>query len=168
MQKKIDNAGQSWQYHQQKPTAGRKLKLLEAEELLVALPLIYRLISLAEVEKRKDWFCEFEKTGEREQLYIMLTESLSSLNKIRKQANGVDNALEQTNLLLNRYFSDHGWRMVRKELSQIKKRKKKSHIEIGNDLVIKLKEFMASNQIDTFDQAIDHLLSEYPKSSEEN
>ncbi|GIU21895.1 hypothetical protein [Shewanella sp. MBTL60-007] len=167
MQKKIDSAGESWQYHQQKPTAGRKLKLLEADELLVALPLIYRLISLAEVEKRKDWFYEFEETVERDQLYIMLTESLSSLNKIRKQSTGVEEALIQTNLLLNRYFSDYGWRMVRKELSQIKKRKKKSHIEIGNDLVIKLKQFMAVNQIDTFDQAIDHLLSEYPKENDE-
>ncbi|GIU38314.1 hypothetical protein L2719_03700 [Shewanella schlegeliana] len=167
MQNKTESAGQSWQYHQQKPTAGRKLKLLEAEELLVALPLIYRLISLIEVEKRKDWFYEFEEAVEREQLYILLTESLSSLNQLRKQATGVDEALLQTNLLLNRYFSDYGWRMVRKELSQIKKRKKKSHIEIGNDLVVKLKEFMAQNQIDTFDQAIDHLLSEYPKATEE-
>lgn len=166
MQKNLDKLEQSWQYHQQKPTAGRKLKLLEADELIVGLPLLYRLITLAEVEKRKEWFFEFESYGERQQLYVKLTESLSSLNKIRKQPSGVDCALRKTNILLNRYFSDYGWRMVRKELSQIKKRKKKSHIEIGNDLVIKLKEFMAINQIDTFDQAIDHLLSEYPSSHE--
>ncbi|MGS0729409.1 hypothetical protein ACVBKF_24640, partial [Shewanella sp. 0m-11] len=95
------------------------------------------------------------------QLYIMLTESLSELNHKRKQNRGLDIALEKSNILLNQYFSDYGWRMVRKELSQIKKRKKKSHIEIGNDLVTRLKEFMSINQVDTFDQAIDFLLSEY-------
>ena len=157
---------QSWLYHQEKPTAGRKLKLLEADELVLALPLIYRLIPLAEITKRQDWFFEFECQKEREQLFIMLTESLSALNQIRKQSTGVESALKHSNMLLNRYFSDYGWRMVRKELSQIKKRKKKSHIEIGNDLVIKLKEFMAANQIDTFDQALDHLLSEYPNSTD--
>lgn len=166
MQIETELAAKSWQYHDQKPTAGRKLKLLEGDELIVALPLIYRLIPLAEIENRKEWFFEFESQVERERLYIMLTESLSSLNQIRKQSTGMETALEQTNILLNRYFSDYGWRMVRKELSQIKKRKKKSHIEIGNDLVVKLKEFMAANQIDTFDQAIDHLLSEYPNSTE--
>ncbi|GIU10598.1 MULTISPECIES: hypothetical protein [unclassified Shewanella] len=161
-----ESTSRSWQYHQQKPTAGRRLKLLEVDELVAALPLIYRLIPLAEITKRQDWFFEFECQTQQEQLYIMLTESLSALNQIRKQSTGVENALTQTNILLNRYFSDYGWRMVRKELSQIKKRKKKSHIEIGNDLVIKLKEFMAANQIDTFDQALDHLLSEYPNSTE--
>ncbi|WP_299805112.1 hypothetical protein [uncultured Shewanella sp.] len=160
------NACNSWQYHDQKPTAGRKLKLLEGDELIVALPLIYRLIPLAEIKNRKDWFVELNSPAERERLFVMLTESLSSLNQIRKQATGLESALIQTNILLNRYFSDYGWRMVRKELSQIKKRKKKSHIEIGNDLVVKLKDFMSVNQIDTFDQAIDHLLSEYPNSTE--
>ncbi|ABV87415.1 hypothetical protein [Shewanella pealeana] len=166
MKIEAESAGKGWHYHQAKPTAGRKLKLLEGDELVAALPLIYRLIPLTEIAKRQDWFFEFECQTERENLYIELSESLSTLNQTRKQTTGLEIALTQTNLLLNRYFSDYGWRMVRKELSQIKKRKKKSHIEIGNDLVIKLKEFMALNQIDTFDQAIDHLLSEYPDSTE--
>ncbi|MGS0689295.1 hypothetical protein [Shewanella sp. 0m-4] len=152
---------QVWQYHNAKPTAGRMLKLLQLDELIFALPLIYRLIPLTEVTKRKDWFVEFNSNGDSHQLYIMLTESLSELNHKRKQNRGLDIALEKSNILLNQYFSDYGWRMVRKELSQIKKRKKKSHIEIGNDLVTRLKEFMSINQVDTFDQAIDFLLSEY-------
>ncbi|GIU51677.1 hypothetical protein TUM4438_42140 [Shewanella sairae] len=148
-----------WQYHQLKPKAGRRLKLLEIEEIVIALPLLYRLISLSEFSNRADWFVDLD-IEHRNSLYIELSESLSKLNKLRKTNEDLSVALSISNKLLNRYFSDYGWRMVRKELSQIKKRKKKSHIEISNDLVSRLKEYMASHQIDTFDQAIDTLLSE--------
>lgn len=149
-----------WCYHFSPPKAGRKLKLLEVDEVILALPLIYRLIPLNAVNNRADWFVEFSTAEERSELFLLLSESLSILNKKRKQGTCLIAELNQTNKLLNDYFSDYGWRMVRKELSQIKKRKKKSHIEISNDLVSRLKEYMAANQIDTFDQAIDNLLSE--------
>ncbi|WP_338056219.1 hypothetical protein [Shewanella pneumatophori] len=150
----------SWCYHLSAPKAGRKLKLLESEELVFALPLIYRLIPLTSISARREWFVDLPSEEQRSQLYISLSESLSVLNKKRKHSPSVAAELNDTNKLLNLYFSDYGWRMVRKELSQIKKRKKKSHIEISNDLVIRLKEYMAINQIDTFDQAIDSLLSD--------
>ena len=149
-----------WCYHFTPPKAGRKLKLLEVDEVTLALPLIYRLIPLNAVNNRADWFVELSTAEERSELFLLLSENLSILNKKRKQGTCLITELNQTNKLLNGYFSDYGWRMVRKELSQIKKRKKKSHIEISNDLVTRLKEYMAANQIDTFDQAIDNLLSE--------
>ncbi|MEZ9596432.1 hypothetical protein AB4298_17545 [Shewanella sp. 10N.261.52.F9] len=148
-----------WVFHNEKPKAGRRLKLLEADEIVFALPLIYRLITLADFNVRAEWFVDFE-LEERNSHYIKLSESLSALNQQRKGVADLTKALAESNRLLNRYFSDYGWRMVRKELSQIKKRKKKSHIEISNDLVMQLKEYMAANQIDTFDQAIDSLLSD--------
>ncbi|MGS0680598.1 hypothetical protein ACVBIL_05475 [Shewanella sp. 125m-7] len=160
------NSAQVWQYHNAKPTAGRMLKILQIDELVLALPLIYRLIPLSEMEKRTEWFIEFNSTKECQRLYVMLSESLSELNAKRKQTRGLEEALVKSNKLLNQYFSDYGWRMVRKELSQIKKRKKKSHIEIGNDLVARLKEFMSLHQVDTFDQAIDFLLSEYQSTAD--
>ena len=63
--------------------------------------------------------------------------------------------------MLNQYFSDLGWRMVRKELSQIKKRQKKSHIEVSKDIILRLKRYMELERLDSFDQALDTLLSEH-------
>ncbi|QQX82536.1 hypothetical protein JK628_11720 [Shewanella sp. KX20019] len=151
---------QEWQYHDVKPVKGRKLRLLEETDLVTALPLIFRLIPKAEVAQRKEWFVHFETEQEFQSQFSALTEKLSVVTKNRRDDKNIRADLLEVNRALNCYFSDYGWRMVRKELSQIKKRKKKSHIEVSNDLIHRLKAFMSLKQLDSFDQALDYLLSE--------
>ncbi|ACJ29262.1 Conserved hypothetical protein [Shewanella piezotolerans WP3] len=153
----MDDTKQEWQYHGNKPIKGRKLLLLQQSELVLALPLIFRLIPKEQILKRLAWF---ESSAGSESQFLEISKLLSLVTRKRKQKMDFSVELEQLNLFLNQYFSDYGWRMVRKELAQIKKRKKKSHIELSNDLVYRLKAFMSLKQLDSFDQALDFLLSE--------
>lgn len=149
---------QAWIYQQDKPTAGRKLLLLEEAELIFALPLIYRLINPEAVASKPDWFCDAEL---QTVFYTKLVTQLNELVRLRKKVLRIDNELTNVNKMLNQYFTDFGWRMVRKELSQIKKRQKKSHIELSRDIILRLKRYMETQKLDSFDQAIDTLLSEH-------
>ncbi|AUD60451.1 hypothetical protein AYJ58_13595 [Shewanella sp. Pdp11] len=156
---------QAWIYQQDKPTAGRKLLLLEEAELIFAFPLIYRLINPEAIASKPDWFCGAEL---QTVLYTELVTQLNELVQLRKKARRLDNELMKVNKMLNQYFTDLGWRMVRKELSQIKKRQKKSHIEVSRDIILRLKRYMESQKLDSFDQAIDNLLSEHDADNSQN
>ncbi|MBL4814973.1 MAG: hypothetical protein JKY74_05765 [Shewanella sp.] len=151
-----------WVYHGESPKAGRKLLLLQVDELTFALPLIYRLIHPAEIAQKSDWFSNRVVTADEKQntAYISLVELLQRVTQERKNLTNLIAPLTRLNQSMNQYFSDYGWRMVRKELSQIKKRQKKSHIELSKDLIVKLKAYMEQERLDSFDQAIDNLLCE--------
>ncbi|MCL1060012.1 hypothetical protein L2729_18745 [Shewanella gelidimarina] len=156
----MNHTKHEWQYHDKKPTKGRKLLLLQPDELVYALPLIIRLLPMRETAKRLDWFLPFESKMELQAQHMPLSTQLTVIaTSLPTDDSGLSLDLDAVNLALNNYFSDYGWRMVRKELSQIKKRKKKSHIELSNDLIHRLKAFMTLKQLDSFDQAMDHLLS---------
>jgi len=170
----IMNNQQAWVYHGDKPKAGRKLLLLEPDELMLAIPLIYRLIHPDEIILRKDWFLpelvegnsqknpknSSQSNSQKSEKYIMLVPQLQRVTQLRKDFELLAEPLQHLNLSLNAYFSDFGWRMVRKELSQLKKRQKKAHVELSKDIIIKLKHYMERGQFESFDQAIDNLLSE--------
>ncbi|MGL4476201.1 MAG: hypothetical protein ACRCT7_17370 [Shewanella sp.] len=152
-----------WQYHGEAPKAGRKLLLVLWDEIPFALPLMYRYMTKDYYRRKPEWF-EFTLTNEQSlsglPLFANLNELMKSLLELRRQGDEQQHAaLAQVNLLLNQYFSDLGWRMVRRELSQIKKRQKKGHIEVSKDIIEKLKSYMVSYQFDSFDDAIDNLLS---------
>lgn len=171
---------QAWVYHGEKPKAGRKLLLLEVEELMLAIPLIYRLIHPDEMLLRKDWFLpelvednsknssqnSSQTNSQKNEKYILLVPQLQRVTQLRKDFELLAEPLQQLNLSLNAYFSDFGWRMVRKELSQLKKRQKKAHVELSKDIITKLKHYMERGQFESFDQAIDNLLTEVNTSHE--
>lgn len=147
-----------WTYHHKAPTAGRKLLLLDKAELVFALPLIYRIVHPDLMMERASWF---NLVAQKPESYTELIANLNILVQLRKKNQIVDLQLLRVNQMLNQYFSDLGWRMVRKELSQIKKRQKKSHIELSNDIILRLKRYMELERLDSFDQALDTLLSEH-------
>ncbi|QYJ80491.1 hypothetical protein [Shewanella acanthi] len=155
---KTASVTQCWVYHGRAPSSGRRLLLLDKSELIFALPLVYRLIHPVNTTSRIDWFNQDEKSKTD---YSLLIEQLNLLVKQRKLNTNIDSILHKVNQLLNGYFSDLGWRILRKELSQIKKRQKKSHIELSKDIILKLKHYMEAELLDSFDQAIDTLLSEH-------
>ncbi len=153
---------QAWVYQGETPKAGRKLLLLELDELTIALPLIFRLIHPDEIIKRPNWFLAelSEVDVDHNSKYIALVPQLQKVTQLRKELASVKPLLLILNESLNQYFSDYGWRMVRKELSQKKKRQKKSHIELSKDIISKLKLYMEEEKFESFDQAIDNLITE--------
>lgn len=164
-----------WQYHNEIPKAGRRLILLSMDELLLAGPLIYRSITLNSIRyKPENYSASVNKNIiENRQLltnfdlYNQVFENLKAVIEIRKNKTNVEQAqvkLQELNQALNLFFSDLGWRQVRKEISQIKKRQKKGHIEVSKDIINKLKHFMDKNQFDSFDQALDTLLTDFDQS----
>lgn len=156
------NYKQVWVYQGETPKAGRRLLLLEPDELTIALPLIFRLIHPDEISKRGNWFLTelVEMDANHNPKYIALVPQLQEVTQMRKELDSVKPMLRILNESLNLYFSDYGWRMVRKELSQIKKRQKKAHIELSKDIISKLKLYMEKGKFESFDQAIDNLMSE--------
>ena len=161
-----------WEYHGKSPNAGRKLLLLQEEEVLLTCPLIYRNLSLKNIRNKASWFSSEVTIHINDEaklladlnLYNLLYLELKTIIEVRKnKSNKIDflNSLEQLNYLLNQFFSDFGWRQIRKEISQIKKRQKKGHIEVSKDIIFKLKRYMELERFDSFDQALDTLLSDH-------
>lgn len=162
---------ENWKYHGEPPSAGRKLRLISYNEMGVFIPLIYRVISSNISLEKLHWFSissiETIKNSTKIKsgivLFPTLHDELKKLIAIKKEsAIPIDDIyiqLDNVNKIINKTFSDNGWRNIRKEFSQILKRRKKSHIEISRDLINKLKQYMNKNGFDTFDQAVDELLS---------
>lgn len=160
----------NWNYHGEIPKAGRRLLLLTIDEVSDACPLIYRMLSSANLVAHPDYFVsdikniidENPKSISNNQLYQDLFDALRELVKVKKQKEcqaEILNQIKKVNTLLNQFFNDYGWRQIRKEISQIKKRKKKSHIELSKDIIEKIKQYMREEKLDSFDQAIEELLS---------
>lgn len=159
-----------WQYHGNAPRAGRKLLLIQSDEISLAVPMIYRLLTSDSILRRPSWYLDsITSAGRLTELssYNDLVDSLRALvNSHRQRSAEVHSLLNQTNKLLNQFFSDLGWREARKEISQIKKRQKKAHIEVSKDIINRLKLYMEKEHFDSFDQALDNLLSEYADARE--
>ncbi|BDM64345.1 hypothetical protein NFHSH190041_17970 [Shewanella sp. NFH-SH190041] len=162
----------TWQYHGEAPRAGRKLLLLQVDEIRLAVPMLYRMLDSDVIKRKPDWFSVEVVHSQRLTdltIYHELVDALRELVAIRKIARSdyneqlVDN-LKQVNLLLNQFFSDLGWREVRKEISQLKKRQKKAHIEVSRDIIDQLKRYMEQHCFDSFDQALDSLLMAHTES----
>lgn len=161
-----------WVYHGQPPKAGRKLVLVSQDEILLVCPLIYRCISLANIKNKQDWYSQLVNDAIISKhtllaeftLYNDLFDQLRAVIELRKNKSKgrlFVTMLEQLNKTLNMFFSDYGWRQIRREISQIKKRQKKGHIEVSKDIIDKLKRYMEIEKFDSFDQAIDTLIADY-------
>ncbi|MBV7316352.1 hypothetical protein [Shewanella sp. NIFS-20-20] len=152
-----------WQYLGAAPKAGRKLLLIQEDEIPLVMPLLYRYMTKEYLRRKPDWFqCRLapEQSLSQQALFIELNQHMRLLLEHRRQRNAeqLQQALILTNQGINQFFSDLGWRMVRREFSQIKKRQKKGHIEVSKDIIERLRLYMAQHQFDSFDDAIDNLL----------
>ncbi len=154
-----------WRYHGDAPRAGRKLLLIQADEISLTVPMIYRYLTSENIQRKPDWYLVSVASANRlteHPIYSELIDSLRALvNSHRQKSESIAQQLKATNTLLNQFFSDLGWREARKEISQIKKRQKKAHIEVSKDIINRLKLYMEQESFDSFDQALDNLLSEH-------
>ncbi|WP_133406786.1 hypothetical protein [Parashewanella tropica] len=150
---------QSWNYHFGAPKAGRKLWLIKPEEINFLIPLVLKTAKEHLDPKKSHLFIDPTSN------YKINSDSCLHLSKLlnevlnRKKSNKEFlPQLGAANEDINRFFSDDGWRHIRKEYQQILKRNKKSHIEIPNDILQRLKEYQQTNGFSDYGQTIDELL----------
>ena len=159
------NTTTAWRYHYQAPIKGRKLSLLKAEDLAIALPLLERSIRPTYFLKNRDRLAGELHLDEqlRELIWLDLSKRISKLNSILHIAGSdiIQLELDSFNEQLNRYFSDVGWKYICKELAQLRKREKKARPELSNDVVTRIKDFKERHQLSSYDEAIDMLLNDY-------
>ena len=62
---------------------------------------------------------------------------------------------------INRIFSDEGWRQIKKKMRQQTIRQQRSQVILSKEVSNRLAKFKQELNLDTFDEAVDYLLSEY-------
>ena len=143
---------QQWKYHQNLPSSGKRLLLLSRNEVLNYNNFLSREFGkYAEQNGKSNDILNTNKTVEITLLSSSLSECISDVT---------DNELLTLNNAINECFTDHGWREVRRRLSQYKKRAKQSHIVVSKTLKVRLTEYQLQNKFDSIEQVIDTLLTD--------
>lgn len=149
-----------WRYIYGDKPKGRRMRLLSVAEAKLANDFIRRHIrhssSSIHPDRYQVNFCQYPDTAEK--FWLSAARLLRTIARTPESA-VLFETMDELNELMNCIFSDQGWRWVRKELSQSKKRVNKTRIELSSDLAAKLKNIMAREQFISIDETIDHLLS---------
>lgn len=150
---------QRWQYHYAKPTSGRALWLLTPEEFGAANELLLKVVSASFYASNLKYFVSTDalSASSRGKLITSLRRQIRSIEIGLNNDLDVNHLVHTMNQDINALISDDGWRYVRKELNQRAKRSRKSHIEINNDWVVKIKGYMKSNGLGTYDEALENM-----------
>lgn len=149
-----------WRYQYGDKPKGKRMRLLSVAEAQLANHFLRRHIrhtmsSLSPTRYQHN-FVHYHDTAEK--FWVSASRLLRAVK--RTPSHGIEHqSMDELNELLNSIFSDEGWRWVRKEISQLKKRENKTRIELSSELVSKLKGLMEREGLRTIDEAIFHLLS---------
>lgn len=158
----------AWTYHSLPATAnsrpkGRTLRLLSAQEVFdeQIRELLNRLVcgSVNHIE-RFDWFTR-AFLNDSPDLSVNYRQLMREIAGAKTQAKIDPQALHSCNVCLNAIFSDHGWKQVRRRISQIERDRKSTRPIISkyqHDRLTEFKEAIGANSVDA---AIDELLSFY-------
>ncbi|MGI2014180.1 hypothetical protein [Shewanella oncorhynchi] len=149
-----------WRYKYGDKPKGKRMRLLSVAEAQLANHFLRRHIrhtmSTISPIRYQHNFVHFHDTAEK--FWMSASRLLRAIK--RTPISGIEHeSMDELNELLNSIFSDEGWRWVRKEISQLKKRENKTRIELSSELVARLKSIMKREDLGSIDEAIDHLLS---------
>ncbi|MCT8865394.1 hypothetical protein [Shewanella xiamenensis] len=149
-----------WRYQYGDKPKGKRMRLLSVEEAQLANHFLRRHIrhtmSNISPTRYQHNFIHFHDTAEK--FWMSASRLLRAIKRTPVPCIEHE-SMDELNELLNSIFSDEGWRWVRKEISQLKKRENKTRIELSSELVSRLKGLMEREGLRTIDEAIFHLLS---------
>ncbi len=156
-----------WEYINGQTKRGRPLLLLSCEDLLLANSFLQKKI------KRSNWLDK--KANYNQNLTDKIAnEYVSETNLLLKYFEKLDSitdreidTLNKLNQNLNRMFSEDGWRKIRFEIRQMKKRTKQVRLEISKQLFEQLQEIKAKERLDTTNSAIEYLIDNYNDNTKE-
>lgn len=165
---KSDSLGPAWTYHalpsdvSSRPK-GRTLRLLAASE--AASPQVRDLLSrmigntLNQIEKT-EWFTSQFLDG-TPTLTVSFRQLLRETEPTKSKPLPQETALHSLNVCLNSIFSDTGWKLVRRRISQIERVQKTTRPVISKTQYDKLVLFKETIGAKSVDAVIDELLSFY-------
>ncbi|BDA63058.1 hypothetical protein [Shewanella xiamenensis] len=165
---KSDSLGPAWTYHalpsdvSSRPK-GRTLRLLAASE--AASPQVRDLLSrmigntLNQIEKT-EWFTSQFLDG-TPTLTVSFRQLMRETEPTKSKPLPQETALHSLNVCLNSIFSDSGWKLVRRRISQIERVQKTTRPVISKTQYDELVLFKDTIGAKSVDAAIDELLSFY-------
>ena len=165
---KSDSLGPAWTYHalpsdvSSRPK-GRTLRLLAASE--AASPQVRDLLSRMigntynQIEKT-EWFTSQFLNG-TPTLTVTFRQLMRETEPSKSKPLPQETALHSLNVWLNSIFSDSGWKLVRRRISQIERVQKTTRPVISKNQYDKLVLFKDTIGAKSVDAAIDELLSFY-------
>ena len=156
-----------WCYTDGQTKRGRPLLLLSFDELSLANSFLQKKI------KRNNWI-EKKENYNQHLTDKIANQYVSETNLLLKMFSDIELLSEQyivdldkLNHNFNRIFTEEGWRKVRFEIRQMKKRTKLVRLEISKELFKQLQEIKTREKLDTTNDAIEYLIDHYYDSSQE-
>jgi hypothetical protein len=153
-----------WHYSENKPTRGKRLKLLSHAELGLCLPILIAMLSEEKTTKDPVYRGHLSKPEnyiDRGLISSRLKRHLIKiLTKIEKEGRISNTELLLINTDCNGLFSDLGWKKFRAKLAQKKRRTDKSLVELTSDTVNRLVTLKTVNSFESLDDAIGYLFDE--------
>jgi hypothetical protein len=155
-----DYVAPQWRYDYSEPK-GKRMRLLTIEEAQLCSRLLSRHVKHSNSIMFKDRYkANFRNhVPYAEKIWVSVIRQLRNIKSLPVEAVG-HNEMDALNQDIQLIFSDAGWRWIRKEISQLKKRAVKSRFELSADLVNELKQIMAREKLRTFDEVVDYLISQ--------
>lgn len=147
-----------WQYDYSEPK-GKRMRLLSKDEAKLAAGLLQRHVkyhsTIANSERYKSEFSLHASYAEK--IWLSACRYLRKIDELPSDVI-TDIDMDALNQEMQLIFSDAGWRWVRKEISQLKKRVTKGRLEVSADLIDKLKSIMEREGLASVDEVLDHLI----------
>ncbi|MFV7771631.1 hypothetical protein [Shewanella marisflavi] len=153
-----------WVFHYFRPAAGRALYLLSAEpnsngpnEIELFEPIYTKLKHSLD----KKLFSKALTLNQKSKAITDINRLLKSTHAAiaaSRPTSDIDHPINALNDELNRLFSDDGWRQVRREISQARKRHQTKTLTIRASVYKDLVTYQKLKGFNTLDEAIDDLL----------
>ncbi|WP_282109325.1 hypothetical protein [Shewanella algicola] len=147
-----------WRYDYGEPK-GKRMRLLSIDEVKLASKLLSKHIRFANGSIQPDRYKpNFRKHMEyADKIWLSASRAIRNITALPE--NDVHHhEMDALNQDLQLIFSDAGWRWIRKEISQLKKREKKYRFELSADLSDQIKAIMVREDLKKFDDVIDFLI----------
>jgi hypothetical protein len=143
------------------------MTLLGINELKSSKKLLLKSLSIVYFAHNPDDFTAGIKLDAnwREKLFSSIKKQIIQLYRIDSTIFPY-HLMDNLNTDLNIAFSDDGWRKIKREIAQIKKRAKKKRIELSIDLIKRLQVIQKCHQLKTYDDVIDLLISDHAELKE--
>ncbi|RYV01448.1 hypothetical protein SOPP22_13735 [Shewanella sp. OPT22] len=149
-----------WEYVDGNKKRGRPLLLLSPDELPIITSYLLKKI------RRNNVVLKFENynsnfTDKVANSYISETSLLLKKLQSLPVKDTEFESLDVINVNLNRIFSEKGWRAVRFELRQIKKRNKLVRLELAKPIYEQLEQIKQIEKLESLSSAIEFLVDTY-------
>ncbi|MBB1391556.1 hypothetical protein ACRN9Z_16810 [Shewanella frigidimarina] len=148
-----------WSYDFYEPK-GKRMRLLSIEEVQLSSRLLNRNVKHTNCSTHPERYKSNFKAHVpyAEKIWLSVCRAIRNISALPVHAVH-HHDMDALNHDLSLIFSDTGWRWIRKEISQLKKRSRKSRFELSADLLDELKSIMAREKLTTFDAVIDYLVT---------